>query len=92
MIDLSRVEIVSNKNAESPALSISIAEDPASWLPILRGFERSCGERQKHGFESGRPGARSVLARGHPDVPVDEPFATFTEWDSDADRKAYANL
>ena len=36
MIDLSRVEIVSNKNAESPALSISIAEDEASWLPLLR--------------------------------------------------------
>lgn len=24
--------------------------------------------------------------------PVDDPFATFNEWDSDADRKAYARL
>lgn len=24
--------------------------------------------------------------------PVDDPFATFTEWDSEADRQAFANL
>ena len=24
--------------------------------------------------------------------PTDDPFATFGEWDSEADRKAYANL
>ena len=38
------------------------------------------------------PGGRVMLTRAHPDVPADDPFATFTEWDSDADRKAYANL
>jgi antitoxin PrlF len=25
-------------------------------------------------------------------APVDDPFATFNEWDSEADRKAYATL
>jgi antitoxin PrlF len=25
-------------------------------------------------------------------IPVDDPFATFSEWDSEADRKAYAGL
>ncbi|OKO83231.1 type II toxin-antitoxin system PrlF family antitoxin [Bradyrhizobium sp. AS23.2] len=25
-------------------------------------------------------------------TPVDDPFATFSEWDSEADRKAYAGL
>ena len=25
-------------------------------------------------------------------APVDDPFATFSEWDSDADRRAYADL
>lgn len=36
---------------------------------------------------------RVVLTRAHrPEQPVDDPFATFSEWDSEADRDAYANL
>ena len=34
---------------------------------------------------------RVVLTRAEP-APVDDPFATFSEWDSEADRKAYAKL
>lgn len=34
MIDPDRVAIVSNMNAESPALTLLIAEEPASWLPL----------------------------------------------------------
>lgn len=34
---------------------------------------------------------RVVISRAVPQ-PVDDPFATFDEWDSDADRKAYADL
>lgn len=32
-----------------------------------------------------------VLTKAEP-LPVADPFATFPEWDSEADRKAYANL
>ena len=34
---------------------------------------------------------RVILTRREP-VPVDDPFKAFTEWDTDADRKAYAGL
>ncbi|WP_234053624.1 MULTISPECIES: type II toxin-antitoxin system PrlF family antitoxin [unclassified Xanthobacter] len=34
---------------------------------------------------------RVVLTKAEP-VPADDPFATFGEWDSEADRKAYAQL
>jgi antitoxin PrlF len=36
-------------------------------------------------------GERVILTRASP-VPVDDPFATFTEWDSEADRAGYAEL
>ena len=35
---------------------------------------------------------RVMLTRAHTVPPTEDPFATFTEWDSEADRKAYANL
>ncbi|MDQ0507386.1 MULTISPECIES: AbrB/MazE/SpoVT family DNA-binding domain-containing protein [Xanthobacter] len=34
---------------------------------------------------------RVVLTKAAPQ-PADDPFATFGEWDSEADRKAYADL
>ncbi|MDR3461154.1 MAG: AbrB/MazE/SpoVT family DNA-binding domain-containing protein [Beijerinckiaceae bacterium] len=34
---------------------------------------------------------RAILMKARPE-PVDDPFGTFGEWDSDADRKAYAKL
>jgi antitoxin PrlF len=36
-------------------------------------------------------GERVILSKAPP-VPVDDPFATFSEWDSDADRAGYAEL
>jgi antitoxin PrlF len=39
-------------------------------------------------IESGRV----MIAKAGAKEPVDNPFATFEEWDSDADRKAYADL
>jgi antitoxin PrlF len=36
-----------------------------------------------------------VLTKAAPDpalAPADDPFATFEEWDTDADRRAYADL
>jgi antitoxin PrlF len=35
---------------------------------------------------------RVILMRAETSVQADDPFATFSEWDSEADRSAYANL
>jgi antitoxin PrlF len=37
-------------------------------------------------------GDRVIVTKAAPEAGVEDPFATFTEWDSDADRKAYADL
>jgi antitoxin PrlF len=36
-------------------------------------------------------GGRVILTKAEA-TQIDDPFRTFTEWDSDADRKAYADL
>ena len=36
-------------------------------------------------------GERVILTRA-PAAPVEDPFATFSEWDSEADRAGYAEL
>lgn len=36
-------------------------------------------------------GGRVVLTRAAPEI-TDDPFATFNEWTSDADRRAYGGL
>ena len=36
-------------------------------------------------------GDRVVISRAE-SAPVDDPFACFSEWDSEADRRAYAKL
>lgn len=33
-----------------------------------------------------------ILTRAKPEPVADDPFATFSEWDSEADMKAYAGL
>lgn len=35
---------------------------------------------------------RVMISRARNDQLVEDPFATFSEWDSEVDRKAYANL
>lgn len=45
------------------------------------------GDEIAYSIEDGRV----ILFKRSPDV-VDDPFATFSEWDSEADRKAYAGL
>jgi antitoxin PrlF len=37
-------------------------------------------------------GKRVILAKASPRRRRDDPFKTFYEWDSEADRRAYANL
>jgi len=36
-------------------------------------------------------GGRVILAKASP-AAVEDPFATFSEWDGDADRRAYGDL
>ena len=37
-------------------------------------------------------GGRVILTRARPDTAPDDPFITFSEWDSPADVEAYAGL
>lgn len=37
-------------------------------------------------------GQRVILSRARPVAEGDDPFRTFSEWNSEADRKAYAGL
>jgi len=37
-------------------------------------------------------GDRAILTKSGPSFVVEDPFATFSEWASEADRKGYANL
>lgn len=46
------------------------------------------GDELAYQIEDGRV----VLMRAELQQPVDDPFATFSEWDSEADRRAYASL
>lgn len=45
------------------------------------------GDEIAYRIEDGR-----VILTRHAPVPVDDPFHCFTEWDSEADRRAYADL
>lgn len=45
------------------------------------------GDEIAYSIEDGRV----ILTRAVPD-PVDDPFRTFSEWDSEADRRAYAEF
>ena len=46
------------------------------------------GDDLAYAIEDGRV----VLTRAQPQQLEDDPFGTFSEWDSEADRKAYADL
>ena len=37
-------------------------------------------------------GGRVIMSKAAASQPVEDPFATFEEWNSDPDRKAYADL
>jgi antitoxin PrlF len=45
------------------------------------------GDRLVYLIEDGR-----VILTKENTAPIDDPFATFSEWDGEADRKAYAKL
>lgn len=55
--------------------------------PVRAALHLREGDEIAYRIESGVV----VLTRVEP-VPADDPFASFDEWNGDADRKAYANL
>ncbi|HTQ98523.1 MAG TPA: type II toxin-antitoxin system PrlF family antitoxin [Candidatus Acidoferrum sp.] len=58
---------------------------PQSVRAALRLAE---GDELVYTIEKGRV----ILTKARADTNKDDPFRTFTEWDSEADRKAYAKL
>lgn len=55
--------------------------------PIRTVLRLRAGDEIAYAIE----GDRVILTRVDTDT-ADDPFATFAEWDSEADRKAYADL
>lgn len=55
--------------------------------PVRIALRLQEGDEIAYAIEDGRV----VLTRAQP-LALDDPFATFEEWDSPADRKAYGNL
>ena len=55
--------------------------------PVRAALHLRQGDELAYVIEEGRV----ILMKARMEL-IDEPFAAFTEWDSDADRKAYAKL
>ena len=56
-------------------------------LPVRNALGLGPGDEVAYAIE----GQRVILTRA-PKAPVDDPFGTFSEWSSDADRAGYAGL
>ncbi len=56
--------------------------------PVRAALRPREGDEIAYAIEAGRV----VLTRARPDGAADDPFRTFSEWDSPADAKAYAGL
>ncbi len=56
--------------------------------PVRAALRLSEGDEIAYAIEPGRV----VLTRAEPNKPVEDPFMTFSEWDSPADTEAYAGL
>jgi antitoxin PrlF len=55
--------------------------------PVREALRLRAGDEIVYRIE----GERVILTRGRP-AATDDPFATFEEWDGEADREAYADL
>jgi antitoxin PrlF len=61
--------------------------------PVRKALSVEEGDELAYAIEDGRV----VITKAPPRLPrkgdpLDDPFATFSEWDSEADRKAFADL
>jgi antitoxin PrlF len=55
--------------------------------PVRSALRLVAGDELAYVIEEGR-----VILSKAPPIAADDPFATFHEWDSEADRRAYADL
>jgi antitoxin PrlF len=55
--------------------------------PVRAALQLRVGDELVYQIE----GERVILSKGPP-VPAEDPFVTFSEWDSEADRAGYAGL
>jgi antitoxin PrlF len=55
--------------------------------PVRRALDLQPGDEVEYRIERDR-----VILRKTNSEPTNDPFPTFSEWDSDADREAYADL
>lgn len=55
--------------------------------PVRTALHLQAGDGIAYAIEGDR-----VIVRRVPGEAVDDPFATFSEWNSEADRRAYADL
>ncbi|MGA9864986.1 MAG: type II toxin-antitoxin system PrlF family antitoxin [Acetobacteraceae bacterium] len=55
--------------------------------PVRAALRLRAGDQLAYVIEADR-----VVLTRRPPEPVDDPFKTFSEWESEADRKAYAAL
>jgi len=61
--------------------------------PVRAALGLKQGDGVVYSIEDGRVLLAKAPPRPvHRGDPLDDPFATFSEWDSEADRKAFANL
>ncbi len=58
--------------------------------PVRNALHLSEGD--EIAYEIGAGGVVTIRRAVHTSAPVDDPFATFSEWDSAADRQAYDKL
>ena len=56
--------------------------------PIRAALKIEAGDELAYTIE----GERVILSKAKTDQPVDDPFRTFDEWDSEIDRNAYGDL
>lgn len=56
--------------------------------PVRSALQLKEGDEIAYAIE----GDHVVIRKAQPAVPTDDPFATFSEWDGEADRKAYGSL
>ena len=61
--------------------------------PVRAALGVKAGDELSYQIEEGRVVLTGVpVQRNRADQPIDDPFATFIEWDSEADRKAFADF
>jgi antitoxin PrlF len=75
---------------EAPMITSKLTSKAQTTIPqpVRAALRLKEGDELVYTIEEGRV----VLTKAHHDGETDDPFRTFSEWDTEADRKAYGNL